>query len=75
MIYFVHLKTSEQVHAQALGFTNDVFFYARGDCSENAGLRAVNWFVDKYNIGAKIRTVSPAIQQEEKRYCFPEQII
>jgi predicted trehalose synthase len=75
MIFFVCLHTNTQVHAQALGFTNMAMFYAEADTSDQAGTKARNYFESKYKIGTKVASVSLALRQNRKKYCFPDSIL
>jgi hypothetical protein len=75
MIFFVCLHTAEQVHAQALGFTNMVMFFAEANDSTQAGDKARNYFESKYNIRSTVASVSMAVRQNRKKYAFPDSIL
>jgi hypothetical protein len=75
MIFFVCLHTSTQVHAQGLGFTSMVMFFAEADTGDQAGTKARNYFESKYRIPTRVSSVSVAIRQNRKKYCFPDSIL
>jgi predicted trehalose synthase len=75
MIFFVCLHTNVQVHVQALGFTNMVMFFAEADTDDQAGAKARAYFESKYKIGTRVSSVSLALRQDRRRYCFPESIL
>jgi hypothetical protein len=75
MIFFVCLHTAEQVHAQALGFTSMVMFFAEADTGDQAGNKARDYFESKYKIPTKVASVSVAVRQNKKKYCFPDSIL
>jgi hypothetical protein len=75
MLYFVTVKTEEKVHAQALGFTNFVFYYAEAQTAEDAGKKVENYVFREYKITAKTVSCSVAREQNKAKYVFPEAII
>ncbi|MBE3145404.1 MAG: hypothetical protein IMZ61_16005 [Planctomycetes bacterium] len=75
MIFFVCLHTNTQVHAQALGFTNLVMFFAEAETSDQAGIKARDYFESKYKIPTRVASISTALLQNRKKYCFPESIL
>lgn len=74
-IYYVHCTLDRVVHAQALGFTDRVMNFARGESENDALERTRKHYRTKYNIGVKQADARLALHQDAKRYTFPEQII
>jgi hypothetical protein len=75
MIFFVCLHTSTQVHAQGLGFTSMVMFFAEANTGDQAGIKVKDYFESKYKIPTKVASISTAIRQNKKKYCFPDSIL
>lgn len=74
MIHFVSIHLTEQVHAQALGFTKTLYMYGWGKDANEAGRN-----VTAYCLGADLKpdrifSTSVSQQQDPKRFTFPEQI-
>lgn len=74
-IYFVCCKLDRVVHAQALGFTDYVMNFARGESEPDAKAKAREHYRTKYGIEVKRATASLALHQNQNQYTFPEQII
>lgn len=73
-IYFVTISLSETVHAGCLGFTKLLHEYAEAPTVDRAAAAAVRWAERQ---GAKVikADATEALQQDRRRYVFPEKII
>jgi hypothetical protein len=73
-IYCVDVRLTKQVHAQALGFTKNLYLYAWGGSASEA-----QETVRAYLLGNDVEVdgfngTRPAHQQDAAKYTFPEQI-
>lgn len=75
MIYFVTIVFSEQVHAQAYGFTRVYHCYAWAESSEDAAQRAVAYYERTTGIKIERAEAKAALHQEIRMFTFPNQII
>lgn len=73
MIYFVTVQLNEQVHAQALGFTNTIYQYCHADSPANAVRTSQAWCVGR-GLQFKSAAASESTQQDPARFTFVENI-
>ncbi len=74
-IYFVSLRLDRTVHALGVGFTRSIHVYARGASADDASRLAGQHYEGKYKLVVEQAYAKLAIQQDERRYAFPDQII
>lgn len=73
MIHFVTVNLEQEVHAQALGFTKTVYLYGYGS-SDEAVDHVTAYLASQHLRVRKIASASKAVEQDPRRYTFPEQI-
>jgi len=67
-IYFVTLHFDQQVHAQALGFTDRWYQHVQADCAPHAEYIAKKHFETAYPIKVMKTDARLAVQQNPERY-------
>lgn len=76
-IWFVTVNLAEQVHAQALGFTKQIYLFACSPEAHSAAFICKRWAESKgmkpYEVETKHCLL--AVSQDVATYTFPEQII
>lgn len=75
MIHFVTVDLVDQVHAQGLGFTRQIFCFAHAPSAEDAEAR-VRAYLQKQQLPA-IRKLHArkSVRQDAGSFTFPEQVI
>ena len=69
-IFFLTIRFDQEVHAQALGFTDHTYHFVQAEDAPLAVAKAKAYYEKRYPLKVVKASAALALEQDPARYCF-----